>query len=446
MVMPPRVRSRAHPGRLDGRRGVRTAGRRGAGGPERRANGRASYRALLGVAEFRAIFVANTVSMLGNVVAAVALTVLIYQQTRSAALAASVMALSFLPYLLGGALLGVAERLPPRGALVAGDLLSGGLVAAMLIPGMPVAGLLALIFAIGLIAPVYQGVRAALLPAVLPPGPRYVLGRSMMRMVAQGAQIAGYGVGGLLLTVATPQGALLADAVSFAGSALVLRLGVAARPAPMRAGQPARDAEPGQDAEPGREGRPGRDRPLARTRAVLAHRPIRRILLFAWLVPACAVAPEALAAPYASHIGQPGRAVGVLLMGIPVGAVLADLIVARLLSARWQRRLVRPAALLNFVPLLGFAGSPALIPALGLLVLCGTGYGWSPGLDGLLLDVAPPELRNRALALESAGVMFIQGMGFACWGLAGQYAPLPVVIPAAAVAGLAVVAILRPGR
>ena len=62
--------------------------------------GRASYRDVLGAGEFRVIFAANVVSMLGSVVAAVALTVLVYQQTRSPALAASVLALSFLPYLI----------------------------------------------------------------------------------------------------------------------------------------------------------------------------------------------------------------------------------------------------------------------------------------------------------------------------------------------------------
>ena len=64
--------------------------------------GPARYLDVLGQSEFRALFVANIVSMLGNVVAEVALTVLVYEQTRSPALAASVMALSFLPYLLGG--------------------------------------------------------------------------------------------------------------------------------------------------------------------------------------------------------------------------------------------------------------------------------------------------------------------------------------------------------
>ncbi len=195
--------------------------------------GRARYRDVLGSAEFRALFVADIVSMLGNVVAAVALTVLVYEQTRSAALAASVMALAFLPYLLGGVLLGAAaDRWAPRRVLVALDLLSGVLVGAMVIPGMPVAALLGLLFAGGLLSPVYQGVRSAVMPDVLPPGPAYILGRSMMRLVAQSAQIVGDGAGGLLLTLMSPRGALALDAASFLASAVLLRFGLARRPGP----------------------------------------------------------------------------------------------------------------------------------------------------------------------------------------------------------------------
>jgi predicted MFS family arabinose efflux permease len=393
------------------------------------APSRARYRDVLGSAEFRAMFLADIVSMLGNVVAAVALTVLVYEQTRSPALAASVMALAFLPYLLGGVLLGAAaDRLPGRRALVVCDLLSATLVAAMVIPGMPVAALLGLLFANGLLAPVYQGVRAAILPDVLPPGPGYILGRSMMRMVAQSAQIAGYGAGGLLLTVASPRGALAFDAASFLASALLLRAGMARRPA--RRGQAGTGTMAGDS--------------LRGIRRVLGYRPLRRLLLFGWLVPACAVAPEALAAPYASHIGQPVRVAGFLLMGIPVGTVVADLIAARLLRVRWQRRLIVPAGLLTFVPLAGFAASPRLALALALLVICGLGNAWGAGLDGLLISTAPEELRGRALALSSAGLMFIQGAGFALWGIAAQYAPVTAVIPAAAAAGVLVVLLLRP--
>src|SRR6516225_12201853 len=208
-------------------RGRHTSATPGTSAPDSRA----SYRDVLGASEFRVIFAAHVVSMLGNVVAAVALTVLVYQQTRSAALAASVLALSFLPYLLGGILLGAAaDRLPARRVLVGCDLASAVLVACMVVPGMPVPGLLALLFANGLISPVYQGVRSAVLPEVLPPGPAYVLGRALMRMVAQSAQILGYGAGGLLLVVLSPRGALAADALSFAASGVLLRFGMAARP------------------------------------------------------------------------------------------------------------------------------------------------------------------------------------------------------------------------
>jgi predicted MFS family arabinose efflux permease len=384
---------------------------------------------VLGSAEFRALFVADIVSMLGNVVAAVALTVLVYEQTRSPALAASVMALAFLPYLFSGVLLGAAaDRLPARRVLVVCDLLSAALVAAMVIPGMPVAALLGLLFTNGLLAPVYGGVRAAVLPDVLPPGPGYILGRSMMRMVAQSAQIAGYGAGGLLLTLVSPRGALAFDAASFLASALLVRFGMARRP--VRHGRAASGSMTGDS--------------LRGIRRVLAHRQVRRLLLFSWLVPACAVAPEALAAPYASHIGQPARVTGFLLMGIPAGTVLADLIAARLLPARLQQRLIVPAGLLTFVPLAGFAASPQLAVALALLVICGLGSAWGAGLDGLMISEAPAELRGRVLALASAGLMFIQGVGFAFWGVAGQFAPVTAVIPAAAAAGILVVLLLRP--
>ena len=392
---------------------------------------RASYRDVFGVGEFRVIFAANVVSMLGTVVASVALTVLIYDQTRSAALAALVMALAFMPYLIGGTLLGAAvDRLPARRVLIVCDLASAAVVAVMVIPGVPVPGLLALLFAEGLVAPVFQGVRSAMLPDILPAGPPYVLGRSLMRMVSQGAQIAGYGAGGLLLAVLPPRSALAADALSFVASAVLLRLGTAWRPARTAPG-PAGSKRMTRDS-------------LSGLRAVLSDRPTRRILLFGWLVPACEVVPEALAAPYATYIGQPARVAGFLLMGIPIGTVAAIVLSARLLTAGWQRRIIVPAALVSFAALAGFAASPGLALALMLLVVCGLGSAWMAGMDGLLVAAAPPALRSRALALSNTGLMFTQGAGFALWGLAGQYAPLPVVIPAVAVAGAVAVVAFRP--
>ena len=145
---------------------------------------KATYGALFGVGEFRSLFAAHVVSMLGTVAAEVALTVLVYERTGSTVLSAATFTVAFLPYLVGGALLsGLAERLPVRRTLVLCDLADACLFAVMALPGLPVAVLLALSFTAGLASPVFAGARAALLPEVLGTGANYVLGRATVRMV-----------------------------------------------------------------------------------------------------------------------------------------------------------------------------------------------------------------------------------------------------------------------
>jgi MFS family permease len=146
------------------------------------------------------------------------------------------------------------------------------------------------------------------------------------------------------------------------------------------------------------------------------------------------------------HIGQPTRAIGFLLAALPVGTVLADALVARLLPARLQRLIMLPAALLIFVPMTLFAASPRLPVAIALLVICGLGSSWAAGIDGLILEATPPDLRRRTLAVMGAGLMFVQGAGFALWGTVGQFVPVTVVIPVAAGVGVVLAFILRPNR
>ncbi|MFF8563531.1 hypothetical protein ACF06N_01060 [Streptomyces albidoflavus] len=103
------------------------------------------------------------------------------------------------------------------------------MAAAMALPGLPVPVLLALVLVLGVAAPVFQGARAAALPGLLPDG-GYPLGRSLLRLVAQSTQVAGFAVGGLLLLAAPAAHALLASAAGFAAAALVLRYGTRRRP------------------------------------------------------------------------------------------------------------------------------------------------------------------------------------------------------------------------
>lgn len=62
------------------------------------------YRAVFAVTEFRAVFAAHLLSLLGVVVSELALTVLVYDLTGSPLLSALTFALGLLPYMVGGTL------------------------------------------------------------------------------------------------------------------------------------------------------------------------------------------------------------------------------------------------------------------------------------------------------------------------------------------------------
>src|SRR6266568_1516199 len=95
---------------------------------------------VLRVPEFRALWVAEAQSLLGDQLARVALVVLAFQQTGSPAVTGLIYALTFLPAVVGGAALsGLADRFPRRTLMIACDVLRAGLLAAMAVPGMPLA-------------------------------------------------------------------------------------------------------------------------------------------------------------------------------------------------------------------------------------------------------------------------------------------------------------------
>jgi predicted MFS family arabinose efflux permease len=390
------------------------------------------YLDALAVGEFRALFAAYTVSMLGDIVAAVALTVLVFQRTASPFLAGLTFTLAFLPYLFGGALLsGLVDRVPPRRLMVGCDLLSAAIVALMAVSAVPVPVLLALLFVLGLISPVAAGVRNALTVVVLP-AEAYIAGRSLFRIVAQSAQVVGNAAGGLLIALTSPRGALALDCVSFAGSAVVVRLSTRER-APM-----------------GGEG-DGSPRPnllkdsLAGMSAVLSNRRVRRVLLLGWLVPTCAVAPESLAAPYVADLGLSAGAAGWWLAAIPAGTIAGELAAIWFVPAAWRMRLIGFLAAVSFLPLLAFAAHPGLAFALPLLVLSGLCSAWILGQDALILEVTPQHLLGRVFSVNTAGLISLQGLGFAAAGALAEFVSPHTAIVIAAVTGLALVAYLAPG-
>jgi hypothetical protein len=391
----------------------------------------ASYRDAWAITEFRFVVAAHVVSVTGGVVAQVALVVLIYARTASALLSALAFTVSVAPHLLAATWLSaLAIRWPVRRLLVACNLLSAGLAAVMAVPGTPVSVLLCLGFAAGLIQPVFAGARSAVLPDLLP-GPAYVPGRSLLRLVSQATQIAGFAVGGTLLAVVSPSVLLVANAGAFACSAGLLRFGTRER-----------------GVHAGGSGQPPLIRDsMAGLRAVLRLPALRRVLLLGWIVPAVGVAPEALAVPYAEGIRAGPAGAGLLMAATALGAVLGEALATTHLAPAWQLRLIYPAAVLVLAPLLLFAFRPGLVPAIAILAISGLGFAMHIGLDRRLLDVTPIELRARALSIQTAGLMFWQGAGFAVAGAAAELVAPWLVVPATALAGLFAVALLtRPAR
>ncbi|ALC27467.1 MFS transporter [Streptomyces sp. CFMR 7] len=381
----------------------------------------AGYRAVLAVREFRAVFAAHLLSLLGVVVSELALTVLVYDLTGSPLLSALTFALGLLPYVIGGTLFaGVADRYPARRVLVVCDLVCAVCVAAMLLPATPVAGLLALRCLVAAVAPVFTGTRMAALTDILGEGDIYVLGRSLLRIVSQSAMLLGFGAGGVLLTVLSPRGAITVTVVTFLCSAALLRLGTRDRPA--------RTASSGSGATLLRES-------LSGARLVLGNRRIRALLLLFWLPAMFVVAPEALAAPYADAIGAPPAALGLLLCAMAVGHVGAELFVGAGLRPRTRSRIVLPVAAVGLLPLVVYALRPGLPLALAVLALAGMGASYVIGLDQWFVDAVPPELRGRAMTLLTAGLMTIQGAGMALAGLAAEFFPVHHVVAGSGIIG-----------
>ncbi|MEU5097713.1 MFS transporter [Streptomyces sp. NPDC020996] len=379
------------------------------------------YTQVFAVREFRAVFAAHALSLLGVIVSEIALSVLIYDLTGSPLMSALTFALGFLPYAVGGTLLaGIADRFPARRVLVVCDLAQAACTALMVAPGTHTAVLLALRCCVAVVSPVFQGTRMATLADILGDGDLFVLGRSLLRIVSQSALLVGYGLGGLLLVAVSPRHALLITVGTFCASAALLRFGTRRRPA--RAGAGSALAQ---------------DSPKGGARQLLADRRVRVLLLLFWVPPMFAVVPEALAAPYADQLAAGSVGLGLLMCALPVGTIAGELYAGARLRPATRERIALPLVCLTLLPYAGYAFRPGLAVSLLLLAVSGTGSAYTLGLDQWFVRAVPEESRGRAMTLLTAGLMTIQGAGMALAGVAAQFAGVTATVVGAGVLGTA---------
>src|SRR5579859_4911578 len=135
---------------------------------------KSTFGAVFAIAEFRALWLAQVLSVAGDQLARVALTLLVFDRTHSALLAAVTFAASVVPSFIGG----LADRLPRRQVMIACDLMRAVLVVVMAISGIPIAVLVALLFLVTMVGAPFLSARAALYPDILT-GDLYVLGTAV---------------------------------------------------------------------------------------------------------------------------------------------------------------------------------------------------------------------------------------------------------------------------
>jgi len=356
-----------------------------------------TFTAVLRVAEFRAMWLAEVLSVAGDQIARVALSILVFDRTDSAALTALTYALTFLPALAGGVLLGgLGDRYPRRSVMIASDLGRAVLVGLMIVPGMPLWMLCVLVAAVTLLNGPFKAAQQALLPDVLTGG-KFRVGMALRNISSQAAQLIGFAGGGFMVAQWGPYVALGVNANTFIASAALLLL-LKRRPA--AAPRDGDDSEQSYLAS------------IAAGARLVAKVPaLRTLLALNWLAGFYVVA-EGLAAPYSDEIGAGAAAVGLLMAADPLGSVIGAAVFGRWVSEETNVRALGVLGIAAGIPLILLALRPGLIVSLLLLALSGalaTGYHFQTVVQ--FTERLPDERRAQGTGLASSGVITVQGLG-----------------------------------
>lgn len=380
---------------------------------------RVRFGDVFAVSEFRALWSAYLLSVAGDQLALVALTILVFDRTHSPLLTAATYAVSFLPWLLGGPTLSVlADRLPRRLVMVTCDLARTGLVAVMAIPAVPLAALIVLLFVITLLDSPFRSARAALMPDILA-GDLYVLGTAAMQTTNRTGRAIGFAVGGLAVGALGARLALAVDATTFAVSALLVWSGVRSRPAAAGPHVAAGGALAGIG-----EG----------LRLVFADRRMRTLLLLGWLVPFYAV-PESLAVPFAAQLHGGPTATGLVFAAGPFGGIVGSLAFSRLVDPPTRLRWMGPLATCSCAVLSLCFLHPGLTAALVIIAASGGFSAYQLAANAEFVTTVPNRHRGQAMGLANGGIQAGQGLWFLAAGLAADAAAPAIVIAASGVVG-----------
>ncbi|MGB3903632.1 MAG: MFS transporter [Anaerolineae bacterium] len=396
-----------------------------------------SYREVLANRSFRALWLGQALSHLGQSIIYVVVALYVYELTGSARQVSFAVALELLPFVVIGPLAGLlADRLERKGMLVAAFSAQAALVG--LLPfTTSLAQLYVLVFLSSLLAPVTSLVWAVALPSIT--GQRLFIRGSSLGIVAyNAANVLGPIVGGWLVSL------MGARPVFF----LVVGCFVAAASLSIRAASPVPTAEVREPLKL----RAIRSEMVEGIQALLGSPVLRYLVLLNCISSLGWSAPSVAAVVYLTDIlGLGGREYGLLR-----GAIAMSIGLGVYVLGRYSRLLSRQRLLVGGVVLAGLAYMFVLVQP-GLLLLLAlwfvSGLGWAANWlidQALWAQVTPDRVRGRVYSLAEA-IISLAEVGTTLLGgwlvsARGPIQALFIIGLAISTGSVAVAALARPLR
>lgn len=348
--------------------------------------------------EFRALWATELVSVAGDQLAKVAVSVLVFQRTGSAVWTGIAYALTLLPPLISGPVLAsLADRYPRREVMIGCCVVQAGFILILVPPGAPLGVIAVAISVVAAATTPYRGARGAIVLQILGPD-RNKSGLARLTTIRETGQLVGLAAAaGIVATVGTTV-ALVGDAASFLAAALLLRIGLHARPAPGR-------RAPGSRWSVG-------------IVAMWSDPSLRAASQLVLLLGLTAV-PDGVIVPLVRQIGAPAWTIGPLLAADCVGIIVGAEWVKRRTVAR-QRWLIGPLAVLSMAALVVVVVRPPL-PILALLLAAsGLGSAYLPLAAGEITERVGDDAVGAVNGVLSAGLRASQGIAVVAGGAVAQ--------------------------
>jgi len=378
------------------------------------ADRKPSFSQVFGDREAAAFLLAFCLSNAGAMLNRVAVTFLVWQRTQSSALAAASFAISFAPYLGLAQVLGaIVDRYAYRNVMIVCDVLRAGLIALLLIPGLPIAAMIAIVFAVAAVQPAYNAARVATLAQILT-GDALSVAIALTFSAAATAQIIGYLAGGLLAAI-DPHVALAINAGLFVVSAIAISVLVRYRPSVNK--------------------REERRHVLAETadglRMLRDNKVLRTVSFGIWGLFALTAVPEGVAVLWSAHLHADSKTQGLIMAVDAAAAVIATLLFTRFVRPSVRDRLIRPLAFIGPAVLTSALLDPPLAGVLLIAVGAGVANMIMAPMNATLAQCIPDGWRGRVVAAANSGLQLSQGIAIAGVGLIVEFgASLPYVVGA----------------